>query len=119
MSLKKYVIAGALLFGLSAPLAAQNSTDQVYYRTFLIELKSVDDEMQSTLNTLFNQRDFFNLEDFCAEGKKFLVSVDSRYPKRLDDLMTELDGMLSDHLGKRKVISVEQIHFAEKNSYCP
>jgi len=119
MSLKKYVIAGALLFGLSVPLAAQNSTDQVYYRTFSIELKSVDQEMRSSLNSIFNQREFFNLEDFCAEGKKILVSVDSSYPKRVDDLIAELDGMLSEQLGKRKIISIEKIPFAEKNSYCP
>lgn len=119
MSVNKYVIAGALFLGLNTVLSAQNADQQAYYRTFSVELKSMDQEMEQSLRALFDNRDFFRLEDVCTDGNKILVAVDASYPKRVNDIISELTTTLSDELGKRKVLAVESIPFSEKNTYCP
>jgi len=105
--------------GLNTALSAQNAAQQAYYRTFSVELKSMDEGMQQSLQTLFDNRDFYRLEDICAEGNKILVAVDASYPKRANDIISELTTTLSDEFGKRKVLGVESIPHSEKNTYCP
>lgn len=119
MSINKYVIAGALLLGLNTALTAQNVDQEVYYRTFSVELKSMDQAMEQSLHSLFDNREFFQLEDICPSGNKILVAVDAGYPKRVNDIISELTSTLSDQFGKRKVVGVESIPFSEKNTYCP
>lgn len=119
MNVKKYVIAGALLLGLNTALTAQGSSEDVYYRTFSVELKTLNQETEGTLDALFSQRDFFKLQGVCTEGSKILIGVDAQYPGRVKDIKLEIDKMLSDQLGKRKILSVESVPFSEKNNYCP
>lgn len=118
MSLKNYVIAGIFLIGLTTSLPAQNSTDISYYRTFSVELKNIDQETEQKLHDLFSQRLNFTLKDVCTKGDKVLVAVDSTYPKRVNDIKDELLEIISNDLGKRKVIKVKTVPFAEQNSYC-
>ena len=118
MSIKNYVIVGTFLFGLSLSLPAQDSTEQSYYRTFSIELKNFDQETEQKLYNLFIPIPHFQIKDVCTEGRKILVAVEASYPKRVNDIKAELQDFISNELGKRRVLEVVSIPFAEQNSYC-
>jgi len=119
MNLKKCVIAGTLLLGLNTVLTAQSSDKQVYYRTFSVELKSLNQEIENALSTSFSQSKFFKLEDVCIRESKILIAVDASYPGRVKDIKSEIDHMLSDQLGKRKILNIQSVPFTDKNNYCP
>lgn len=110
---------GLLLIAFSSGLRAQKSSEPQYYHSFVVEFKSLDQSTEQALGGLFNQREYLKIESSCREGNKILIAVNADYPKRVEAIKSEINEMLTDKLGKRKVVSVANIPSTEKNTYCP
>lgn len=108
-----------VLFGVSVNcLHAQDAQATRYYRYFTVELKKINSEDFQALTANQRESDIVSFKNICNSSSKILVAVDASYPKRIDDMVTEIESIIHSKLPNAKIRATENISVSDEPNFC-
>ncbi len=125
MNIKPYfalrlIILFFAIFGLVNALSAQSNESEppTFYRYFEISWTEMTDNQRSKFSNSIANHPSFRIHANCPAGKKVLVAVPASYPKRIDDIQTELEELYGAVIPKSTLTSIEIIALPATTNFC-
>jgi hypothetical protein len=106
------------LFLCNTDLQAQNTSDQKYYRYFIISAQDVSEPLMKQFAKSASEKSFYSTPQVCLTQNKILVAVDINYPKRVEEIKEEIAEMFISKTAASNLIKVEKTDIETSKNFC-
>lgn len=114
---RRFVLTVTVL-GFACTSFAQSLSSETYYRHFHIQVKNLSQDEFSALQNSAKNIAHIDVVDYCDQNPGALLRVNADYPKRVEDIATELETLISNQIPKRRILAVNMVKDQDKTNYC-
>lgn len=118
MTFCRRLVLTLTVLGFAYTAFAQSLSSETYYRHFYVQVKNLSQDEFQTLQNSAKTIDHINVVDYCERNPGALIRVNANYPKRVYDITTELETLISNHIPKRRILEVNMVTNQDKTTYC-
>ncbi len=105
------------IFGSPHLQAQDTSAPNLHYRSFEVQVEGwTQEEVNELRQTL--PENVMKLQVTCSKNDKFLIAVDASYPKRIEDIKTEIMTKLTGVFGADRIHEIETLSHQKTVNYC-
>ncbi len=89
-----------------------------YFRYFELAYDQAADVDQIDLKEEMRSHEHMEMYRHCPEQAKWIIAVDAAYPKRIDDISTEITERIAALIGLDQIKNIQSISAKERDNAC-